>query len=151
MLRSAANFGGREFSRSLATIFLDEHRTIQSGKDDADINVIVRRFGISGGLPVVSMPPPITEFMDVFDFQSAMNVVVKAQKSFGELDADVRARFNNDPARFVEFVEARDANGVRVNLAELRKFKLALPEERVVESPPMRVEVVNGKSDGGNA
>lgn len=134
MLRSAAVFGGREYSSQFALFCKDESRTIQSGKDDADINVIVRRFGITGGLPVVSMPPSFVEFDGVFDFQNAMNMVIAAQKSFMELDADVRARFGNDPAKFVAFVEAKDDKGVRVNLDELRKMKLALPADPVVPS-----------------
>lgn len=141
MLRTARNFGD---SKQYAIKFSGESRTIQSQAEDADINVLVRRFGITGGVPVVAMPPVFQEFEDVFDFQSAMNVLTKAKNSFMELDAEVRLRFGNDPGRFVKFVDERDAEGNRVNVEELRKMGIALPPQEVVEPPVMRVEVVNG-------
>ena len=154
MLRSGRNFGGRAFSAAFALVCDDPSLTRQSEKQDADINVIVKRFAGTGMLPQVQTPPTMQEFADVFDFQSAMNVLVRAREAFMTLDADTRARFHNDPGRFVEFVEARGENGERVNIAELRKMGLAPPEAVVVESPPMRVEVVNAQAaksgDAGN-
>ncbi len=91
---------------------------IQSAKDDADINVMMKRFGITGQIPQVPVPPTPKDFESVFDFQSAMNVILAGQKSFMALNADVRARFNNDPARFLEFIKPENAEElVRMGLA----------------------------------
>lgn len=82
---------------------LDPSLTQQSAKEDADINTIVRRFGITGSMPVGLVPPTFQDFEDVFDYQSALHVVMDAQDRFMAMPAEVRARFGNDPQRFVEF------------------------------------------------
>lgn len=114
-------------------------------KEDADINVIVKRFGITGMLPQRNVMPLSEDFSDgVFDFQSALNMLKAAKDSFMSLDADIRARFNNDPARFIKFAEDKE------NLAELRKMGLALPEVIPVVVPPLEVRVVNPTVEGGD-
>lgn len=108
-----------------------EQMTVQSEKDNCDINVIVKRFGVTGQLPIVSRLPTYGDFDSIFDFRSAMESVRSAQERFDALPSDVRKRFYNDPQMFVEF--ASDPK----NLDEMRKMGLAkaLPPE-VVESPP---------------
>lgn len=118
----------------------DPSKTVQSQKDEADINVIMRKFGQTGHLPVNIRPVVLGDFDGIFDFQTAMNAVRDAQMAFGALDADLRARFNNDPQRFVEFCS--DAN----NLDEMRKLGLADPV-KVVDNP---VAPVSGASPGVN-
>lgn len=79
--------------------------TQQSFKDECDINEIVRRFGLTGEMPGDFAMPVSGDFTGVIDFQSAMNLVVAAQEEFMRVPADVRARFNNDPARLMAFLE----------------------------------------------
>lgn len=115
----------------------DKSLTIQSQKDDADINVIMKRFGVTGAVPVVALPPQFGDYSVDLDFRAVQDIMNAAQRSFMSLTADVRARFLNDPVRFVEF--ASDPK----NIDEMRKLGLA-PEKVVVPEPaPMRVEVVN--------
>lgn len=101
----------------------DPSRTIQSGKDDADINVIVRRFGVTGQLPPVLRMPSYGDFMGVNDFQSAMNVVRASEEAFMELPSAVRAKFGNSPQAFLDFASNPD------NIDELRKMGLANPKK----------------------
>lgn len=141
MLRSGRNYDMRAASKSVALLCLDESRTLQSQADEANINTIVRRFGVSGTMPVIPLPPPIEAFDEVFDFQSAMNVIAEAKLSFSRLDADLRTRFGNDPEKFVAFCHNPE------NIDELRKMGLAVPKAEPVVVPPMRVEVVNAPVD----
>ncbi|WNK12490.1 MAG: internal scaffolding protein [Microvirus sp.] len=83
----------------------DENMTQQQFRDEADINTIVRRFGLTGELPADQRAPIFGDFTNVTDFQTAMNAVRKAQEGFDDLPANLRARFNNDPQRMLEFVE----------------------------------------------
>lgn len=106
---------------------IGESLAVQSEKDNCDINVIVRRFGVTGQLPVVARPPTYEDFGGVFDFQSAMNMIRASEESFAEMSAEVRKRFNNDPHEFVDFCTKEE------NLPEMRKLGLAVPE--VVEPP----------------
>lgn len=77
----------------------------QSFAEECDINTIVRRFGLTGQLPENVRMPTYGDFVDVVDFQSAMNAVVAARESFDAMPADVRARFHNDAGEFVAFCD----------------------------------------------
>lgn len=137
-IRSAHNYDRRLASREVATVDEGPSLTIQSDKDDADINILVHRFGVTGAISGVARPPLQEQFADVFDFQSAMNLIREADESFSSVDAETRARFNNDPARFVAFCS--DPN----NLAEMRKMGLAVPDPPpIIEPEPQRVQIVN--------
>lgn len=99
----------------------DPSLTVQSQAEEADINVIVRRFGVTGVLPEGVRAPVYQDFLHVFDFQSAMNAVRGAQESFDKMPADVRKRFANDTQQFVVFCSDPG------NIDELRKLGLAIP------------------------
>ncbi|WNK14810.1 MAG: internal scaffolding protein [Microvirus sp.] len=100
----------------------DRSLTQQSGAEDADINVIVARYMRTGVLPQIQMPPLGEDFVESWDFRSAMDNIVAAKQSFDMLPANVRYKFKNDPAEFVDFCEDPD------NLPQLRKWGLAVPE-----------------------
>jgi len=82
----------------------DPGRTDQSQASDADVNIIMKRYLQTGVLPSVSGTPLYDDFSDTVDYHEAMNIVIRAQQQFDGLDAFVRARFQNDPAQFLEFV-----------------------------------------------
>lgn len=106
----------------------DDSLAVQSQKDDADINVIVERFGITGQLPQSAVLPRYEDFDEIFDYRTAMDAVVAADRAFLALPAKIRARFGNDPQQFVEFCS--DAE----NLPELRRMGLAKPAPEVAAS-----------------
>lgn len=77
----------------------------QSFKDDADINVILERFNVTGELPSSPREPQYGDFLDSpVDYKQAMDVVMSAQSAFNALPARLRARFDNDAVKFVDFV-----------------------------------------------
>lgn len=103
-MRTPYNYDGDVVSYETGLFCEDESLAQQYMRDECDINVMVERFsrtGIPDAPPVV---PGVVDFDEVFDFQSAMNVVVEAQRGFMELPAKLRARFSNDPAQFLAFV-----------------------------------------------
>jgi len=103
---------------------LDPSRTVQSQKEEADINTIVRNFGLTGHLPQGVRVPSYIDYEDVTDFQSALAAITAAEKAFMQFPHFVRARFDNDPARFVDFCS--DAR----NLEEMRALGLAVPAKQ---------------------
>lgn len=105
----------------------DKSLAVQSMKDEADINILVKRFGLTGVIPQNVRVPLLNDFDEVFDFQSAQNAIVSARESFMSLNADVRERFQNDPAKFVIFCDDPK------NLDQLREWGMAVPKE---EPPP---------------
>lgn len=145
-LRTPYNHDTDAFSRAFAIGNFGESLTDQSQKEEADINTIVRRFGLTGQLPSSVRVPQYGDFENALDFRQSMNAIRQAEESFMELPADVRAKFHNDPQELLEFCGELDSEGKPKNLVEMRKMGLAVPEEVVVPSVPMKVEVVNPPS-----
>lgn len=104
-LRSSFNYDREAASNESALECLDESKAIQSAEEESNINTIVRRFGISGELPGGYAMPQSGDFTNIPDFHTAMNLVRKAQEEFVKVPAEVRARFNNDPGRFMDFFD----------------------------------------------
>jgi len=108
-VRSEYNYDRDKASDESGLRCEDLSLTKQSFAEECDINTIVRRFGISGELPQNVVMPTYQDFEGVFDFQTAMNAILQANESFMSMPAEVRARFNNNPALFVDFC-SDDAN-----------------------------------------
>lgn len=105
-VRSAYNYDVKAASDEAAIVCdPSEDRTQQQFKDDADINTIVKRFGLTGKVPVGFAMPRIGDFTNVTDFHSAMNLIVEAEEAFLEVPADIRARFGHDPQQLMRFLE----------------------------------------------
>lgn len=112
-------------------------RTVQSQRDEADINVIVRRFGVTGMVPQSVRLPTYGDFTGVEDYRTGLHALKEAQASFMAMPSHVRKRFDNDPAKFVDFCSDK------ANLPELRKMGLAVPEpelERSIVERRMKLE-----------
>jgi phage internal scaffolding protein len=77
----------------------------QHHKDECDINNILRQFNITGLLPESPLSPRYGDFTGIGDYHTALNRVIAAQDEFEALPAQIRARFNNDPAELIEFLE----------------------------------------------
>ena len=108
--------------------------TIQSQTDDADINILMERFGITGKMPENPHIPQYGDFEGISDYRTAIEAVRIAQESFMTIPAKVRAEFDNDPQRFLEFM------GDPANLEKARSMGLAkpapvtpAPEQKTVE------------------
>lgn len=85
-------------------------QTLQSFKDDADINCIIARFENTGVLVDPTVPvsrtPQFGDFSDMPSYQEAQNVIVAANNAFNDLSAKIRERFGNDPAAYFDFVQS---------------------------------------------
>lgn len=133
-LRTPYNYDTMQASNESALECKDKSLAVQDAAEDADINTIVRRFGLTGQLPTDVRAPEYGDFTGVTDYQSALNAVLAAEDSFMKLPGDVRERFKNSPQLFLEFC-ADDAN-----YAEARKLGLLVPEP--VKEPPIEVRVI---------
>lgn len=112
----------------------DPTRAQQQFKEDADINTLVQRFGITGTMPVMNRIPTQGDFTGVTDYHSALNALIAADAEFMKLPAEVRTRFDNDAGKFLDFTSNPE------NLPELRKMGLAKPEP--VKPEPIAVRVI---------
>ena len=83
----------------------DELLTIQSEAANCDINNIVERFEKTGVLPSMTSTPIYGDFTSPFDFQTAQQLLINAEQAFMSLPAKVRLEFENNPAKFLDFVD----------------------------------------------
>lgn len=127
-VRSALNYD-MDAASAASGISTGEGLTQQQFKDECDINTIVRRFGVSGEVPVSGRVPSYGDFSGVSDYREALHAVRDAEASFMSLPAAVRERFGHDPARFVDF--CLDP----ANLAEARALGLAPPLPEPASAP----------------
>lgn len=79
-------------------------RTKQCFKDECDINKMMARYNKSGVFPMPTSEYKYGDFAAVPDYQSALNIVISAQRSFDSLSLEVRKRFDYDPVQFLQFV-----------------------------------------------
>ena len=103
-LRTPYNYDVDKVSDETGLICLDPSLAQQNFKDESDINYIVRQFGLTGELPGQTISPQYGDFTGVLDYHSAVNAVLAAQDEFMDLPAQMRARFDNDPAKLIDFL-----------------------------------------------
>lgn len=77
----------------------------QHYKEECDINTILQKFSITGILPEAPLSPRYGDFTGIGDYHTALNRVIAAQEEFEALPAQIRARFDNDPAQLIEFLQ----------------------------------------------
>lgn len=84
--------------------------TIQSQTEDADINVMMRRFGVTGQINTSIVLPEYGDYSEIGDYRSALHQVMEAQKQFMTLPPQLRARYDNDPQLFLQAVASGEAS-----------------------------------------
>jgi len=114
----------RERSDASAANTVGESMTVQSMADEADLNVIMRRFAATGTFPQTTRIPSYGDYTQITDFRSALEAIRDAEENFMGLEASVRARFQNDPQAFLEFC-SNESN--REEMAKLGLLNLPAP------------------------
>lgn len=117
-LRDSFNYDRDAASDDSALFAFDDSLTHQSFAEECDINTIMRRFGVTGVLPEAVRAPTYDDFSNVVDYHTACNAIAVAGEAFDQMSAEVRARFNNDPQKFLEFCsdEGNRSEAVKMGL-----------------------------------
>jgi len=80
----------------------------QQFKDSADINTIMKRFGVSGVLPPVNVQGVYGDFTGISEIRDAFDLVDRAHARFMALDPAIRERFRNDPRELERYARSVD-------------------------------------------
>jgi phage internal scaffolding protein len=106
--------------------------TKQAFQAECDINNIMKRYEKTGIIDHLNKyGGRFGDFTGAVDFQTAQNIVIDAQKMFMDIPASIRAQFENDPGKFIQF--ATDP----ANLDKLREMGLAPPAPVPVPDTPV--------------
>lgn len=135
--RTARNYDMGAASKKSAIINNEPSLTLQSHAADANINNIVRKFGVTKTVPISKTIPKYADYDGVFDYRTAVEMVMAGEEAFAQVPATIRARFHNDPGAFIEFCQNPQ------NKDELQKLGLAKIIEPTPEPEPQRVIIVN--------
>lgn len=84
---------------------VDAPMTEQAHAPDCDINAILNKFLKTGNLPQDTRQALNGDFTKMPDYITALNTIREADEVFMALPAQTRIRFENNPAKFCEFVE----------------------------------------------
>lgn len=105
--------------------------TQQHHAEDADLNVLVKRFGITdGAIPPAAMDPRYYgDFTDAVDFRTSLDRVRSAQERFEQLPAELRDKFGHDPIKLYAWVtdEKNAEEAVKLGLLKELPIQQAAP------------------------
>lgn len=83
--------------------------TEQAHKDDCDIQKILKKYAQTGVITHNNaVQGTYQDFPSGMDFQSAQNIIAEGKSLFETVPARIRADFDNDPAKFLEFTQNPD-------------------------------------------
>lgn len=94
-----------------------ESLTVQSAKDDTDLNVIMERFKRGVALPELR-PGMFGDVREMNDFMAVQDKRIEAEALFMKLPARMREQFDNNVAVFMDYI-ADDRNveeGIEIGL-----------------------------------
>lgn len=117
-------------------------RTKQSFREECDVNNLMKKYKKPELIPGIEDKIRSAQFLDttkVPSFEDAQQRIAEGHNLFSMLPADIRYKFNNDPASFVDF--ASDAD----NMPALVKMGLATPRQPLKDG----LESKNAASKGG--
>jgi hypothetical protein len=126
-VRNPYNYDLEQASDEAAFVPSGESMTVQSMSEDADLNVLMKRYGITGKFPENPRIPQYGDFTHVTDFRGAIEAARDAMDKFMEFPAELRQRFDNNPQFMLDYMQA---GGSAEGLKELfENPKASLPPE----------------------
>lgn len=118
--------------------FTGPGRTKQSFRDETDINLIMARFQKTGLIDFVEKNAP--QYADVtgLEFQACMDKITSAREMFSQLPAKWRRRFDDDPAKFLDFVNdpANEAEAIALGIVPAKATPPAAGDGKAVSGAP---------------
>jgi hypothetical protein len=106
-LRTVYNYDRDEVSKNTALVCDDETLAQQNFRDETDLNIMIRKYGV---LPVNEVNwKEFDATVIPQDYQELQNMLREADQAFMDLPADVRKSADNDPQKFLAMVESQQA------------------------------------------
>jgi phage internal scaffolding protein len=139
------NSFGVKFPRSrcrVSTVPVGNSLTKQADKSRANIHNILHRYDKTGLLPQRIVQPITGNLPDVESYHDAMNRLVTAQTTFNSLPSRLREKFQNDPAKFLQFVSDEK------NIDEM--VQLGLASKKTPPAPQKAEEGAFSSEDSDN-
>lgn len=122
-IRTPYNYDTDEVSVETGLSCPEPTLTKQEFAEQCDPNFVIQQHLRGIDIPASALQPFYGDFTGVPDYHTALNIVTEAKASFDALDARIRSRFDNDPGKFLAFVNDP------ANEQSLIEMGFALPRE----------------------
>ncbi|QXP08403.1 MAG: internal scaffolding protein [Arizlama microvirus] len=105
---------------NVRTINNEESMTVQSERDKCDLNIVKAIYEKTGIMNNVRTDQPrYGDFTASRDYHDLLFRAQQAQHDFMQLDAHIRARFDNDPGKLIDFVNDPNNRAMAIELGLL--------------------------------
>ena len=133
-LRTPYNYDRDEVSKNTALVSDSETLTQQNFKDETDLNIMIRKYGV---LPVSEVNwKEFDATVIPQDYQQLQNMLREADQAFMDLPADVRKAADNDPQKFLAIVESQQAEIKRQERESAKAAKAEVGRDSSVDLAP---------------
>jgi len=112
-----------------------EQQAVQADKESCDINNIMAKYQQTGVIDHVREHGARYADATGVEFNAAMQLIANAQTMFEELPSSARNHFENDPARFLDYVNGLDEIAADPLLIELG-LSTRKPREKTTGETP---------------
>ena len=113
----------------------EETKTEQSHKSEVDINNIVAKHGTELISKVASLQQFTYDDVTGNDFQESMNAILRARDSFALVPSKIRREFDNDPAKFMDFIHNPENKDQLVQWGLMNPEQVIQPMHVIVDNP----------------
>lgn len=131
--------------------FPEQGRTKQAFREECDINIIMARYIKTGVLDHTRAA--VAQYLDVtgFEFEAAHQLVAGAKSMFFQLPSAIRTQFDNDPGKFLEFMEnpANAAKATEMGLLKAEPASGYPPTDAPAGAAPAAATQAGGASKAG--
>jgi len=114
----------------------EESKTEQSHKTEVDINNIVARHGTELISKVAKLQQFTYDDVTGNDFKESMNAILKARESFSSIPSEIRKYFDNDPAKFMDYIHNPENKDQLVKWGLMEPDQVIQPMHVIVDTPP---------------
>lgn len=124
------------------TEIVGDTKTQKHFRDEVNINTIMEKARRTGMIPVSMSSPLYGDFTSAADFMSAQCKIAEAKEAFDALPSNIRNRFDNDPAKLIDFMSDAENKDEAIRLGLLEAPATApespqAPEESVSDTSPI--------------
>jgi len=120
----------------------EDTKTEQSHKTEVDINNIVAKHGTELISKVAKLQQFTYDDVTGNDFQESMNVILKAKESFSLVPSEIRKHFDNDPAKFMDYIHNPENKDQLVSWGLMEKEQVIQPMHVIVDNPAVETPPV---------
>lgn len=116
----------------------EETLTRQTEIDACDINFILARYARSGEPPVFiyGKEGASGDFSDIATFEQTQDLIAAASAYFDQLPAKTKERFNQNPAKLLDFLADEENNEEAIRLGLRPKPDTPAPADTPPATPP---------------